>query len=495
MSVLVYSHTPMWEQHHAQSIEIATKLLKEKKKVIFLNCDSSLYSCPANFEHDISFCKKCLLQKERTSNSILNSSIKKINLNLIIKKKKYFFKNIDDIYNYKYDGQNIGQCVLSTLVTDKYKSCYLDLEKNKKDIYNQLDFATSLYERAKKIIKEERIKTIYIWNGRRSSDAPFILAAQSLNVNFYTYISGGRITEYICQQTPVVHDLDFNKQLIKKLYQKNFKKNKFKKDSKEFFDYMSGVSKKNYAYGYIQFSNDYEPNQKFNWDKTKKKLVIFTSSMWEFYSFGKDWFYINNKKVDYYDLIEKIINNKYIIKNYNIYVRWHPFLSIAGAGEKEKIKKIINSNPQVNHFDPESKANSYALIEFSDYVLTFGSTVGVEATYHGRPSILFGRAYYEDCGAAYVVKNMKQLINILKAKPKAKKKINAMKYGYWDRNRGDQKFKYVIIDKKLNWYLNGKRIKHFLFIPFLKRNIVNLLDYFLIKKIIFKILKKKLRNI
>ena len=92
MSTLVYSHTPMWEQHHAQSIEIATKLLKEKKKVIFLSCDSSLYSCPANFEHDISFCKKCLLQTEKTNNSTLNPLIKKINLNLIIKKKNIHLK-------------------------------------------------------------------------------------------------------------------------------------------------------------------------------------------------------------------------------------------------------------------------------------------------------------------------------------------------------------------------------------------------------------------
>lgn len=493
MAELIFSHTPIWEQHHAQSIEIALKLKKKDKKVFFLSCDASLYSCPANFEHKESICKKCLLQTNRTINNFLDPKIINLNLNLKIKKKKYFLKNINDVFNYNYNGQNIGPCALSTLVGEKYQSYYLNFSKVKKEIYQELDFATSLYDRAIEIIKENNIKTVYVWNGRRSSDAPFIMAAQKLNITAYSYISGGRTNDYICQPTLGVHDLSFNKILIENLYKKSSKK-KFLQDSKSFFDYMRGYIKKNYAYGYYQFSKEFKKNQKFASDKSKKNLVIFTSSMWEYYSLSKDFFQFGNRKIDHYQLLNKVIHNKYIKDNFNIYVRWHPNLAISGLEEKLVINKIIKNSRHVYHYIPESNANSYDLIDFSNYVLTFGSTIGVEATYYGKPSILYGRSYYEDTDAVYVVRNINQLTNLLKTKLIPKNKVNAMKYGYWDRNRGNQKFENLYHDNNYHWYYKNMRIKDFNLTDAIKENFLCKLFIPIYRKLnnfIRKILKKK----
>ena len=227
MAELIFSHTPIWEIHHVQSIEIALKLKKKNKKVFFLSCDTSLHTCPANFEHKADICKKCLLQTHRTINNFLDPKIINLNLNLKIKKKKYFLRNLNDVFNYKYNGQNIGPCALSTLVGEKYSSYYLNFSKIKKEIHQELDFATSLYDRAIEIIKENNIKAVYVWNGRRSSDAPILMAAQKLNIRFYSFIAGGRTNDYICQPTLGVHDLNFNKILIENLYKKSSKKKIF----------------------------------------------------------------------------------------------------------------------------------------------------------------------------------------------------------------------------------------------------------------------------
>jgi len=493
MAELIFSHTPLWEQHHAQSIEIALKLNKKNKKVFFLSCDSSLYNCPANFEHKENICKKCLLQTHRTINNFLDPKIINLNLNLKIKKKKYFLRNVNDVFNYKYDGQNIGPCALSTLVSEKYFSCYLSFSKIKNEIHQELDFATSLYDRAIEIIRENNIKTVYVWNGRRSSEAPIIMAAQKLNIRFYSYISGGRTNDYICQPTPAVHDLSFNKKLLNNLYKKASKK-KISQDSKFFFDFMRGNKTDHYAYGYYQFSKEFKKNQKFVGDQSKKNLVIFTSSMWEFYSFGKDFFHFGNKKIDHYQLINKVINNKYIKNNFNIHIRWHPNLSTARGGEKFVVNKIIKHNRHVYHYDPDSNTNSYDLIKFSNYVLTFGSTIGVEATYYGKTSILFGRSYYEDTDTVYVVKNIEQLTNLLKSKLIPKKKVDAMKYGYWDRNRGNQKFENLYHDNNYRWYYKNMRIKKINLTDVIKENsLYKLILPVCIKLINFirRILKKK----
>jgi hypothetical protein len=290
-----------------------------------------------------------------------------------------------------------------------------------------------------------------------------------------------------------VHDLSFNKILIENLYKKSSKK-KFLQDSKSFFDYMRGYKKKNYAYGYYQFSKEFKKNQKFASDKSKKNLVIFTSSMWEYYSLSKDFFQFGNRKIDHYQLLNKVIHNKYIKNNFNIYVRWHPNLAIAGLEEKLVINKIIKNSRHVYHYIPESNANSYDLIDFSNYVLTFGSTIGVEATYYGKPSILYGRSYYEDTDAVYVVRNINQLTNLLKTKLIPKNKVNAMKYGYWDRNRGNQKFENLYHDNNYHWYYKNMRIKDFNLTDAIKESFLCKLFIPIYRKLnnfIRKILKKK----
>jgi len=50
MNVLVYSHTPLWKEQHAQTIKICLKHVKLNDSLIILSYDSSLHSCPANIK-------------------------------------------------------------------------------------------------------------------------------------------------------------------------------------------------------------------------------------------------------------------------------------------------------------------------------------------------------------------------------------------------------------------------------------------------------------
>jgi hypothetical protein len=71
-------------------------------------------------------------------------------------------------------------------------------------------------------------------------------------------------------------------------------------------------------------------------------------------------------------------------------------------------------------------------------VLTFGSTVGVEATYWGGISILAGgRSFYEHLEVSYQPKTHEDLMGLLlnpTLPPKPKE--NALLYGAWEANYG-----------------------------------------------------------
>jgi hypothetical protein len=75
-----------------------------------------------------------------------------------------------------------------------------------------------------------------------------------------------------------------------------------------------------------------------------------------------------------------------------------------------------------------------------------------------------------------------------------KNKVNAMKYGYWDRNRGNQKFENLYHDNNYHWYYKNMRIKDFNLTDAIKESFLCKLFIPIYRKLnnfIRKILKKK----
>ena len=103
--------------------------------------------------------------------------------------------------------------------------------------------------------------------------------------------------------------------------------------------------------------------------------------------------------------------------------------------------------------------------------MSFGGNIGVEATFYGKPSIIIGSAPYDRLNAVYVVKNLNSLKKLLKLRLTAKKKINSMKYGYFQKIFGNKKYKYLKVGKFGDYYYNNKRLKKITLKNYLKETI------------------------
>ncbi len=68
----------------------------------------------------------------------------------------------------------------------------------------------------------------------------------------------------------------------------------------------------------------------------------------------------------------------------------------------------LASRPNVKMFLPDDSINTYGLIDWSDTVVTFGSTVTVEACWMRKPVILCGKSFFDGLGVAYVPENIEQ---------------------------------------------------------------------------------------
>jgi len=105
--------------------------------------------------------------------------------------------------------------------------------------------------------------------------------------------------------------------------------------------------------------------------------------------------------------------------NWLLVVREHPNMLNRSKSEQEHWRNLLEQlGPEVVKVFSNGDIDSYALIERSDLIVTFGSTVGVEASILNRCSILIGRALHELTGACIRVNHVQELRRFLEDNPK-----------------------------------------------------------------------------
>lgn len=67
----------------------------------------------------------------------------------------------------------------------------------------------------------------------------------------------------------------------------------------------------------------------------------------------------------------------------------------------------------------------------ADKVISFGSTMGVEANYWGKPSILLSASEYYNLGVCYLPSSIEELCEMIKADLQPLAKEGALKYAFY----------------------------------------------------------------
>ena len=100
-------------------------------------------------------------------------------------------------------------------------------------------------------------------------------------------------------------------------------------------------------------------------------------------------------------------------------VRAHPDEDRLGKASRESVSTWIGlsglaDQSNVRFFGPGDQVDSYALIEISQAVLTYNSSIGLEAAIMGKPVLLAGRARYSESGAVIAPADQEQFDRSLK---------------------------------------------------------------------------------
>ena len=464
MNVLIYWHVQLWPEHHAEALEIALTHIERGDSVFILSCDGELTSCPANAQHELSKCNICRKNTKYSLKNTLGNKVINVRLNLGPNgeqnelKEIHSFQSFNELRKYENNGVPFGAMVVSQIVDD-LRDCFADLNIFNKKINNFIENGKRLYLEARKIIRNNAIDKVYVWNGRRISDGPVCYAANHEGIDYEVFMQGGKSGTYMTFSAPTCQDIHEHKKRINILINDCKVKgvSDFIKKEAEIFYRTQRYGGDNFP-GYFHFAKAFSDNKIGVIENNGKNvLIIFTSSFWEFFAIEG---FSGGVYENHYAGIKQIINDERITDNYKVIVRWHPNLKSCGASERRVIDEIISkaTSLEVEHHLPESVVNSYHLIEGANIVIAFGSTIGAEASFYGKPTILLGRCYYEDTNACYTPKSHDALISLLSQELPPLPQIGSLIHGYYMRNFGNHEIKHLTISTEYTFTYMGVEI-------------------------------------
>jgi len=441
-NILFFLPSPLWQTHFLSMIEMIMKH-KNKDKIFLMQCNEEynfgcLY-CPDFFctEHKCNLCKNI-------TKKILNLIDLKEYIHLNITNDKYIlkkipeFSSVDEIKSFKIDNFDIGLAIISNLFFKTKKTCFTtsQLQDYKEYLNKLINLSYQVYKTTYEYLKNYNIDEIYIFNGRFDILRASLRAAQKYKKSKIKVLeAAGVMDKFTISENTYPHDYEYQKKILNQLWNKE--KSFSKKESlakKWFIDRLNAKDQGDISYIKDQIKNKLPDN--FN--PKKRNISIFISSEHEISTIPE---YKNPFFKNQLETIKYIINHFKINNKYNFYIRMHPNLKDVDDCYISELQEINKNFNNVFLIEADSPVDSYALLKNSEKIISFGSTIGIEAVFYNIPSILIGKAVFEDNNSLYIPKTKEEIITLIEKKLKPLNNLIAIKYGYYQMQRGE-KFRY-----------------------------------------------------
>jgi hypothetical protein len=341
------------------------------------------------------------------------------------------FSDIDSLKNFTWKGAPVGLCAASTLIT-KHTEHRLDTIAHKKEVEREVRAAVHVFRTFKEAAESIDADHAVIFNGRFTTSLPAINACEQLGITYSTHERGGMKDHYWHIQGTVPHDIENAAREIDAKWKSTPKSDAERRGSQFFTDRRSRVEHCWYSFTKQQQLERLPPR----FDPAKHNVSIFNTSL-EVTVALRGWPASVRIYRDEIDAITQLVESAMDDPSIHFYLRIHPALAGRDSTQTRRLRELHGKYCNLTVVDADSPVDSYALMEQSAAVVTFGSTMGVEACYWGKPSILLGYALYEHEDCAYLPVDHDETIGLVRRRGLSPRpQIGALRYGLWDLERG-----------------------------------------------------------
>ncbi len=381
--------------------------------VIYITCGGCLDSCYSNPLKSQLFCNICISDYSKNLVKYLGDQIHHKTLYDyssadIEKEVSAFdveFNSIEELKKKRFKDIDVGYASLSAFISNT-RNMDPELSAFTKGVFaKKLRAAVRMSLISENILKQEKPDKILIYNGRMPESRPILRFFRSKGIDvdikevYPTNLTGS--FKKLTYHNSLPHSVSY---LHKRLDEEWYKdESKAEELGKRFFQ-----NRRNAA-----FSGDkvYIKDQKTgllpkSWNPKARNIVIFNSSEDEFAAIGDEWedklFPTQLKGIAYiFSCIEKYPNAE-------VYLRVHPNLKTIKYKYHTDLYKLPK-HPRIHVITADSEVSTYALADAAEVIVSFGTSVGVEAAYVSKPVVLLGTTFYKGLGFCHEPKNIAEM--------------------------------------------------------------------------------------
>ncbi len=441
--------------HDNNCIEAAYSQVELGNEVFVVHCDKSMALCRMNHLACGLLCKYCEFQNKRFwVNDIKKKgakvyAISEFRSEQVIKYPDLRFEDINQLKQIKYKDIEIGFGAFSTYVTITRNVMPVVNDTFKEYITEYLKREIIAIESLENALDQFMPDLIILHNGRFAEYKPILGLAKSHNIPYVTteevYHDGKVLKNDFYND--VVHSITANYQK----YLSNWENSPHTLEermriAKSFFE--NRRNKK--AAGDKIYTKDQEAGLlPESFDKSKEIITIFNSSEDEFCAVSSEY---DSYKLfeNQYEALTTIFEHYKGDNSIHFYVRIHPNLKSVPYRSHTALYDLHYDN--VTIIAADSPVDSYVLMDNSDKIVVFDSTMAVESSYWGKPVIELSKYMWSLMGVTYTPESVEELWDLIDTKDlKSKKNDDILKYAYWVMNPNyeeENRFNYRIVDFK-----------------------------------------------
>lgn len=474
MNILIYIAGVQLGCSNGQHLDMAIDYSNQGHNVFVLSCDSSIGGCMNNPGWNPLWCKFCNYQQKKdlkrwlpknAEHHWIREYAKEVDTSTFPKMEYHTAKELRAL---TYKGVDIGMAVMSS---------YISLTRNMNPEINnksRLFFDGLIYQQIltisilEKLIDKYHFDLIIFQNGRGSQFKPFLNICQQRGINFictedtirngviyvdnrYNLSSHDIRGRYQCynecwDSSPLSID---ERKLIAKSFFENRKNAEFSGDKIYIKDQKKGLMPK-------------------DWNNNVENIVIFNSSEDEFSSVSKEF---DDSAIfpSQLDGIISIVEHYKNDKSKHFTLRIHPNLMNIPYKYHTDLFKL--DYPNLTVVSGNSPISTYSLMEAADKIIVFGSTMGYEASYWGKPVICLRASFYRDFDIVYLPKNIEEVWSLIDTKDlKCLFKESALKMAYYIMSENLEKSKFIDLKRYNKHIYKDKYLKCFTYQKILGSN-------------------------
>ncbi|MEX1027523.1 MAG: hypothetical protein WD049_05885 [Candidatus Paceibacterota bacterium] len=409
-SVIVYLPPPMQKRALYLMLARAKEVQDQGESVVLAYCAQTAGTCSANLSGSRLVCAACRYSSQRTAETT--------GLPIVALGAESGESQDPEQTRLTYqDASELASGVQSCLVTVlRVMTTDLNRVPRLREIKRRyFNTAARVLRAFKQLLKEQPVKRVEVLNGRFACTKVGIMVAKAFGVTFNTLDFNAYGKPMVFKgHTP--HD--------RLAVQHRIQQNAADADlASSYYASRRDRSFNKFAAAHRQFE---PPRSAAGY---RKKVTFFLSSLDECESLGPDW---HSRFRDNAAVIRQAWET---FPDYFFCVRFHPNQANIVGDVTEPYRDLQSKNVQL--FYPNDDVDTYRLMEWSDVVVTFASTVAIEACWAGKPVIELGPSYFDHLNVSYTPENTTEFLELLRTDLEPRSAEAAARFANYEMNDFD----------------------------------------------------------